>query len=266
SNAKLILSRNCMLNVKQMTMKIPRVLTYSHLQRIVLGVLCLDHVSWPHINTLSFVYPPLFCGHNMEPDAIDEQMLADIERTMRYFGQNMRRIVELNLTREKNENIEDLVYANLASIYCGQLQVLRAAAPVVLNFSYFRNIAVLDLSLDSTEAPVIPSVCGETLKVLRLYNVPRNFAWHYFRYDFYARPIMFRRLTILHLSYERKLATAAEIQSKAASGALNCDQLVFPALIRLTIENCTPDYDLPYAEAPFTELKRIHILGALDDI
>ncbi|KAJ2681662.1 hypothetical protein IWW39_006272, partial [Coemansia spiralis] len=170
----------------------------------------------------------------------------------------MCRIVELNLTCEKNENVEDLVYANLASIYGGQVQVLRVAAPVALNFSYFQNTAVLDLSLDSMVAQIIPSVCGEVLKILKLSHAPRNFVWHHFRYDFYARPIMFRRLTILHLFYERKPATAAEIQSKAASGALNREQLVFPALIRLTIGNCTPDCDLLYAEEPIAKPKITH--------
>ncbi|KAJ2411277.1 hypothetical protein GGI10_004345, partial [Coemansia sp. RSA 2530] len=109
SNAELIISRKCMIIAKRLTIELPPGITYDHLQRIVLGVLKLDRVDWLSINTLSFTYPSLFCGHDMEPDAIDEQMLADIERTMRYFGQNMRRIVELNLTREKNENIEDLV-------------------------------------------------------------------------------------------------------------------------------------------------------------
>ncbi|KAJ2412013.1 hypothetical protein GGI10_003938, partial [Coemansia sp. RSA 2530] len=266
SNAELIISRSFMIMAKRLTIEMPKGITYDHLQRIVLGVLKLDRVDWPSINTLSFTYSTLTCGHAIEPAAINEQTVVDIERTMRYFRQNMRGIVVLYLDRASYENIEVLAYANLASIYGGQLQILRAAAPVALNFSHFQNIAVLDLSLDSTKARVIPSVCGETLKVLRLYNVPRNFAWHYFRYDLYTRPIVFHRLTILHLSYERKLATAAEIQSKAASDALNCDQLVFPALIRLTIENCTPDCDLLYAKAPFVELKSAHVFGVLDDI
>ncbi|KAJ2877346.1 hypothetical protein H4R27_006251, partial [Coemansia aciculifera] len=52
------------------------------------------------------------------------------------------------------------------------------------------NIKVLDLNLDSSAFRVLPSICGETLKALKLGIVPLNFAWHYFRYDdLFDRPI-----------------------------------------------------------------------------
>ncbi|KAJ2681838.1 hypothetical protein IWW39_006218, partial [Coemansia spiralis] len=187
---------------------------------------------------------------------------------MQYFGQNMRGIVELNLTGPTYENVE-LAYVNLASIYGGRLQIFRSTAPVALDISHFsRKIAVLELSLDPTATRAIPTVCGEALKVLRLYNIPHNFAWHYFRYDFYSMPIVFRRLTVLHLRYDLRYDPATEggVQSKVALGALNCDQLVFPVLKRLTIESCTPDCDLLYAEAPFAELKSVQLTGLLSEI
>ncbi|KAJ2411968.1 hypothetical protein GGI10_003968, partial [Coemansia sp. RSA 2530] len=267
SNAELIISHNCMRKAKRLEIEMPDGATIDHLRHIVLEILKLDRVDWLGINTLSFTYSPLICGHFIEP-GIDRQSIADAARTMQFFGQNMRGIVELNLTGPTYENADALTYANLASIYGGQLQVLRSAVPVVLGPFHFRSIAVLELSLDAAVAPVIPSVSGETLKVLKLNNVPHNFAWHCFRYDIYTRPIVFRQLTILHLSYDYddNPAAAAGIQSKVASGALNCDQLVFPALKKLTIENCTPDCDLLYAEEPFPELKSVHLSGWFDEI
>ncbi|KAJ2727922.1 hypothetical protein IW152_006099, partial [Coemansia sp. BCRC 34962] len=202
------------------------------------------------------------------PVAIDEQAIVDLERTMQYLGQNMSCIVELNLNRLIFENIEYLVYASLISIYGRRLQVLRAATPIALGSLYFRNIAVLELSLDSVATRVIPCVYSETLKVLKLYNIPHNFSWRHFRYDFFVRPIVFRRLTILHLRYDLRYdpATVDETHSKVPLGALNCDQLGFPALKRLTIESCTHDCDVLYAEAPFVELTSVHLTGLLSEI
>ncbi|KAJ2032359.1 hypothetical protein IWW57_000268 [Coemansia sp. S610] len=268
SNAELVILRNCMLNTKHMKIEMPLGITCDQLQSIVLGILNLDRVDWLKINTLSITYPSLFCGHYVELVAIDEQIIADVKRAVQYFGQNMRSIAELNLKGPTNRNARDLIYASFVSTYGGQLQVLRVGAPVALGFSHLPKIKVLDLALSLTVAPVIPSVCGETLKVLKLNNVPRNFAWHYFRYDIYTRPIVFRRLTILHLSYDsdNNPATAANIHSRAASGAPNCDQLVFPVLKQLSIRNCTPDCDLLYAEAPFPELKSVHLSGLFNEI
>ncbi|KAJ2768289.1 hypothetical protein GGI18_005620, partial [Coemansia linderi] len=211
SNAELIISRNCMLNTKRLTIELPEGATLDHLRHIVLGVLHLDRVDWPHVNTLSITYPSWSCGHDIKPASMDEQAVADVKRTMQYFGQNMRGIVELNLTGPIYENVEELAYVNLASIYGGRLQIFRSTAPVALDISHFsRKIAVLELSLDPTATRAIPTVCSEALKVLRLYNIPHNFAWHYFRYDFYSMPIVFRRLTVLHLRYDLRYDPATE--------------------------------------------------------
>ncbi|KAJ2034663.1 hypothetical protein H4S03_004829, partial [Coemansia sp. S3946] len=125
------------------------------------------------------------------------------------------------------------------------------------------NIRVLEFTLDSSAVRVLPSICGETLKVLKLSMVPRNFAWHHFRYDIFDLPIVFHQLNVLHLSYDNNdmTLTEGEVQDKIASGAHNCDQLCFPALRELAIWNCTPDCDLLYANLPFPELKKVVISG-----
>ncbi|KAJ2859260.1 hypothetical protein GGH94_006200 [Coemansia aciculifera] len=120
-------------------------------------------------------------------------------------------------------------------------------------------IKVLELTLDSSAVRVLPDICGETLKVLKLYNVPHNFAWHHFRYDMFDHPIVFRQLTVLHLTFEYEDIAFAEgeIRDRAASGVHCCDQLSFPALKQLYIQNCTPDCDLLYADHPFPELNYV---------
>ncbi|KAJ2869840.1 hypothetical protein GGH93_006032 [Coemansia aciculifera] len=120
-------------------------------------------------------------------------------------------------------------------------------------------IKVLELTLDSSAVRVLPDICGETLKVLKLDEVPHNFAWHHFRYDMFDHPIVFRQLTVLHLTFEYEDIAFAEgeIRDRAASGVHCCDQLSFPALKQLYIQNCTPDCDLLYADHPFPELNYV---------
>ncbi|KAJ2254076.1 hypothetical protein GGI13_002356 [Coemansia sp. RSA 455] len=269
SNAELIFSRDCILKAKRITIEMSGGVTLDHLQHIVLGILKLDHMDWLRINTLSITFPSLSCGHFAEPDDIDEQTIAGVAQNMQYFGQNMRGIAELNLSCPISRSTEYFVYANLVSLYGGQLQVLRAGATIPLDFSHFlRKIVVLELYLDSSADRVLPSICGETLKVLKLDSVPRNFAWHHFRYDIFTRPIVFSQLTVLHLFFDYSVeeATEDEVQSKTISGAHSCDQLVFPALTQLAIQNCTPDCDLLYADLPFAELESVRLTGSFDDI
>ncbi|KAJ2353819.1 hypothetical protein GGH92_000421 [Coemansia sp. RSA 2673] len=130
------------------------------------------------------------------------------------------------------------------------------------------NIRVLELTLDSSAVRVLPSICGETLKVLKLDEIPRNFAWHHFRYDIFDLPIVFHQLTVLHFTFKEEYMslTEAEIDYKVASGAHCCDQLCFPALRELSIENCTPDCDLLYADIPFPKLKKVHLSGSINCI
>ncbi|KAJ2086402.1 hypothetical protein GGI09_006699 [Coemansia sp. S100] len=153
--------------------------------------------------------------------------------------------------------------------YGGRLQILRLQGFITLPITCIpRNIRVLELTLDSSAALVLPSICGETLKVLKLDEVPRNFAWHHFRYDIFDLPIVFHQLTVLHLSYDNNdmPLTEGEVQDKIASGARCCDQLYFPALRELSIENCTPDCDLLYADIPFPKLKKVHLSGSINCI
>ncbi|KAJ2881637.1 hypothetical protein H4R27_003957 [Coemansia aciculifera] len=63
-----------------------------------------------------------------------------------------------------------------------------------------------------------------------------------------------------------KTLTEGEIQDKIASGAYNCDQLSFPALRQLVIDDCTPDCDLLYADLPFPKLRQVRLSGAAKSI
>ncbi|KAJ2507504.1 hypothetical protein IWW47_001076, partial [Coemansia sp. RSA 2052] len=243
--------------------------TPDDLRHIALDILQLDRVDWMYINTLNLgEYSPSY-------DFPDEQAVssepdgAEFARTMQYFGQNMRNIAELNFTDLYLGDMGYLVGDAFASMYGGQLQILRVQGTVLPPIYHLsRHIAVLELTLDSSEARVLPSICGETLRVLKLSSVPRNFAWHHFRYDVFVRPIVFPRLTILSLSYKYQFTdlTKDEVQRKITSGALNCDQLFFPVLKKLEISNCTPDCDLLYADTPFPELEKADLSGTLDEI
>ncbi|KAJ2336480.1 hypothetical protein GGI00_000804 [Coemansia sp. RSA 2681] len=241
----------------------------GHLRHIALVILQLDRVDWMYINTLNFGDYSTGYDFSYEQAVASEPDKAEVARTMLYFGQNVRNIVELNLRYYRMKAAMNTICASFASMYGGQLQILQTRGSVLLPTSHLsRHIAVLELTLDSSAARVLPSICGETLRVLKLNNVPRNFAWHHFRYDVFVRPIVFSRLTILSLSYDDQPTdiTKDEVQRKITSGAYNCDQLCFPVLKKLVIDNCTPDCDLLYADTPFPELEKVRLLGSLDEI
>ncbi|KAJ2746704.1 hypothetical protein GGI20_001125 [Coemansia sp. BCRC 34301] len=269
SNAELLISRHCFLLARRLTIEIDYAITPNHLHNIALDILKLDCVDWMHINTLAVVCTSLEPEHYIDSTDIDDSMTTKVVRTMKYFGQNVRNIVELNLTRSNVGVMGRLVCINFASMYGGQLQILRNVSIVPLPSFYFtRSLVVLELTLDSEAARVLPDVCGETLKVLKLSNVPRNFAWHHFRHDIFVRPIVFSQLAALHLSFieDETKPTEDEVQDKVTSGAFSCDQLHFPVLKELFVQNCTPDCDLLYADTPFPELRHVHLSGSIDSI
>ncbi|KAJ2337492.1 hypothetical protein GGI00_000209 [Coemansia sp. RSA 2681] len=240
---------------RRLTIDMVEFATPDNLRHIALDILQLDHVDWMYINTLNFGdYSPSY-DFSYEQAVASESDKAEVARTMQYFGQNMRNIAELNLRRPGIKAKGDTIGASFAYMYGGQLQILREQA-------------VLELTLDSSAARILPSICGETLRVLKLSSVPRNFAWHHFRYDVFVRPIVFPRLTILSLSYKYQFAdlTKDEVQRKITLGAFNCDQLLFPVLKKMEISNCTPDCDLLYADTPFPELEEVDLSGSLDEI
>ncbi|KAJ2507287.1 hypothetical protein IWW47_001170 [Coemansia sp. RSA 2052] len=269
SNAELLIARQRTLVARRLTLRMVEFATPDDLRHIALDVLQLDRVDWMYINTLNFSD---YCSRLMvynEEIVVSESDNAEVARTMQYFGQNVRNIAELNFTEPYLGDMGYLVGDAFASMYGGQLQILRAGGSVPLPISYLsRHIAVLELTLDSSAARALPSICGETLRVLKLSKVPHNFAWHHFRYDVFVRPIVFPRLTILGIYYKfvDNEPTKDEVQSKVASGALNCDQLCFPVLKSLTIHNCTPDSDLLYADTPFPELEKVNLSGPFNEL
>ncbi|KAJ2336692.1 hypothetical protein GGI00_000689 [Coemansia sp. RSA 2681] len=254
---------------RRLTIYMAKYDTPDYLRHIALDILQLDRVDWMYINTLNFYRLFSIYDSSNEEAVARKPVRAEVARIMQYFGQNMRNIAELNFTGSYLGDLGCLFGDAFAFMYGGQLQILRARGFRPLPIPYLsRHIAVLELALDSSAARVLPSICGKTLRVLKLSSVPRNFAWHHFRYDVFVRPIVFPRLTILSLSYKYQddALTKDEIQSKVTSGALNCDQLCFPVLKKLTIRRCTPDCDLLYADTPFPGLEKVDLFGSFDEI
>ncbi|KAJ2910371.1 hypothetical protein GGI21_000938 [Coemansia aciculifera] len=264
SNAELIISSHCILMARRLTIHLPGICTPSHLRHIALDILQLDRVDWMHINTLNIIRTGFSNSPFDEPCTFDDSTAAHIMGTLDYFAQNMRNVSELDLGFTSVGLLRDHFCDRLSSVYGEQLQILRSWGFAPLPFIQLsRHIAVLELALGSIASRALPSICGETLRVLKLVSVPRNFAWHHFRYNIFVRPIVFRQLTTLHLDYrpDIDMPTEDEMQRKVSSGARNCDQLCFPALKELRVENCTPDCDLLYADVPFPELERVTLVG-----
>ncbi|KAJ2018221.1 hypothetical protein GGI14_002447 [Coemansia sp. S680] len=266
SNAELLISRRCVLKALRLAIELPYCITADQLRFIALEILKLDRVDWQHINSLAFTFATWTLYLPDKPGSQDDKTVTDIARTARYFAQNLRNVVDLSLCSLDITSAGRFLYPNLTTFYGGRLQILRSQGYITLPiFCIPRNIRVLEFTLDSSAVRVLPSICGETLKVLKLSMVPRNFAWHHFRYDIFDLPIVFHQLNVLHLSYDNNdmTLTEGEVQDKIASGAHNCDQLCFPALRELAIWNCTPDCDLLYANLPFPELKKVVISGSI---
>ncbi|KAJ2102319.1 hypothetical protein GGI09_001275 [Coemansia sp. S100] len=269
SNVGLFISRNCTLFARRLKIELADRATTDHLLYIVVIILKLHHVDWMYINTLTITGPRWACKHTFNLNCTEETCSAEVELAVRFFEMNMRNLVEFNLTYPNIGFVGEHFYATLVSAFGARLQVLRALGPNSFPINIFsRNIRVLELTLDSLATRVLPSIWGETLKVLKLESVPRNFAWHNFRYDIFDLPIVFRQMTILDIAfkYENPPLTEDKIRDKIASGAHNCDLLCFPALKQLSIRNCTPDCDLLYADIPFPKLKKVHLWGSINCI
>ncbi|KAJ2016486.1 hypothetical protein IW146_002347 [Coemansia sp. RSA 922] len=269
SNAELFISRGCILMARGLTIEWLGHVTPDYLHYIGVDILKLDRVDWQNINLLTFPKVDSIFDRSERPFSLYEPVVTDIARTVQYFAQSLRNIVQLNLYYKMQGAFGDSLYVNLAACYSHQLQALRVQGPIPLPvYCIPRNIKVLELRLDSSAACVLPSICGETLRVLKLDDVPHNFAWHHFRYDIFAQPIVFHNLTTLDLTFKYKnmSLTEDEIKNKVASGARCCDQLCFPALRELSIENCTPDCDLLYADIPFPELKKVRLSGSISSL
>ncbi|KAJ2891840.1 hypothetical protein IWW38_003453 [Coemansia aciculifera] len=269
SNAELFIPRHCVLMATRLSLAQPQYITPDHLKHIALDILKLDRVGWMHINSLAVVEASRVCKHYAVLLDSNDSARNKVEHALQFFAQNLRNIVKLKFTIGHFEPIGALICEELACMYGGQLQILRAQdyAPLPL-LELSRNIAVLELTLDDKASWKLPDVCGEMLRELKLSNVPQNFAWRRFRYDSFVRPIVLPRLTILHIFYDGQDAelTDDKIQSRVSSGAHNCDQLCFPVLKELVIYNCTPDCDLLYADTPFPELERVTLVGSFDNI
>ncbi|KAJ2879314.1 hypothetical protein H4R27_005384, partial [Coemansia aciculifera] len=270
SNAEMFITRGCVLKAQCLKIELSYGATSDHLNHIALDILKLDCVDWQNINSLTFTLDTWILRRPFEPISQDDWAATDVARTVQYFAQNLRNIVDLGLYSVVSESVVEYLFSNLAAFYGGRLQALRANGSIPLPFSCIpRNIKVLEFRLDSAAARILPSICGETLKVLKLGSVPHNFAWHHFRYDdLFDRPIVFRQLTVLYLYFRGKeiAYTEGEIQDKVASGARCCDQLSFPALKQLYIQDCTPDCDLLYADLPFRELNFVRLSGTINSI
>ncbi|KAJ2469831.1 hypothetical protein GGI03_000063 [Coemansia sp. RSA 2337] len=269
SNAELLISRGCILAARCLTIELADRITSECLRSIALEILQLDRVDWQHINALTITGPSKVHEYSKYIAETEEASDEDIAHTMQYFAQNVRNVVGLKLAYPESGSRGNYICGRFSSVYCGQLQVHRVSTPRSFGFINFAsNIKVLEVRLDSSAARVLPSICGKTLKVLKLYDVPHNFAWHHFRYDTFDQPIVFQQLAILHLSFrgEIEALTESEVQDKVVSGAYCCDQLSFPALKQLSIRGCTPDCDLLYADLPFPELKMVRLSGFINSI
>ncbi|KAJ2859521.1 hypothetical protein GGH94_006061 [Coemansia aciculifera] len=266
SNAELFISRGCILAAKRLTVEWVNHATPNHLHYIVLDVLQLDCVDWQCIYSLTISKAFRKLNLSVEPVSRHKPAVIDLARVVQYFSQNLRSIVELNFYHLNHGPAGKYLYDNLIVYYGQQLQFLRAYSPVQFPASCFmRNIKLLELFSDLPAARALPSISGETLRVLKLTNISRKFAWHHFRYDLFARLIVFRRLIILHIAYDdgSNVETSEDkIQDRIASGVHNCDQLSFPALKELYIEECTPDCDLLYADLPLPKLKKVRLFGS----
>ncbi|KAJ2738468.1 hypothetical protein GGI20_006270, partial [Coemansia sp. BCRC 34301] len=188
---------------RRLTMGMTDFATPNDTHYIAFNILRLDHVDWMYVNTLTIIGNLRGCEHSAEPVSLDDQAKAEVAHAVQYFAQKMRGIFKLNMGYTRFGTARDHLCANFMTCYGGQLQILRGRGPIPLSFTHFsRNISVLDITLDSGASCLLPGICGETLQILRIDNVPRNFAWHHFRYDVFSRPIVFRRLVILRIAYE----------------------------------------------------------------
>ncbi|KAJ2495468.1 hypothetical protein IWW47_004058, partial [Coemansia sp. RSA 2052] len=111
---------------RRLTIDMVEFATPDYLRHIALDILQLDRVDWMYINTLSFGKYLLSYNFLDEQVVASESDEAEFVRTMQFFGQNMRNIVELNFTDSHLRDMGYVVGDAFVSMYGGQLQILRA--------------------------------------------------------------------------------------------------------------------------------------------
>ncbi|KAJ2041723.1 hypothetical protein H4S03_000140 [Coemansia sp. S3946] len=133
SNADLFISRGCMLMARQLTIEWEEMVTPACLQRIVLDILNLDRVDWQHINSLTFTSSLWTFNRFVEPVSQDKRAVTDIARTVQYFAQNLRNIVDLNWVLDLT--LDSSATRVLPSI-CGETLVALRLEDVPHNFAW----------------------------------------------------------------------------------------------------------------------------------
>ncbi|KAJ2812116.1 hypothetical protein GGI24_006722, partial [Coemansia furcata] len=82
--------------VRRLAIMLGDIITPECLQSIALEILKLDCVDWQYINALVVNgYSGIYRFYDYASD-IYKASKSDIARTMQYFGQNMRNVIELD--------------------------------------------------------------------------------------------------------------------------------------------------------------------------
>ncbi|KAJ2832724.1 hypothetical protein FBU31_002032, partial [Coemansia sp. 'formosensis'] len=98
SNADLFISRGCVLMAQRLVIDWEDEATIDHLRFIVLDILKLDRVDWQLINTLTIDSRAQTPCRSVQSFSHYEPVVTDVARILQYFRQNLRNIVDLDIS------------------------------------------------------------------------------------------------------------------------------------------------------------------------
>ncbi|PIA16527.1 hypothetical protein COEREDRAFT_8317 [Coemansia reversa NRRL 1564] len=148
--------------------------------------------------------------------------------------------------------------------YKNQLTNINSNIPLSFLESHFiSKLTFIDLTLSSTATHQLPYVCANSLRVLRLYNVPHDFSWRYFQKDMTSDELAFLNLEVLKLDFQDNAIVWYDSEwTGQPSDTCRIYQLQCPMLKSLVLKNCPPSFGLfqPFLS---TSLTHVDFHGAI---
>ncbi|PIA15277.1 hypothetical protein COEREDRAFT_88120 [Coemansia reversa NRRL 1564] len=182
------------------------------------------------VSNIDIVCNELFNRHKNEIGLYAE----NISQFVQAVFELMPNLESINCNSSNNSEIGQLLCGSLAAAYYRSIKkIISCGTLFIPEIPEFKNITYLDINLENTDSIQKAKFSSETLKYLRMYNVPPKFSWTIFTPKNKSLEIKFSNLTTLKIAYNSYYKSKSP--SAANTKLVDCPRLYFPKLKVLDI-------------------------------